>query len=259
FQKLRNSPVWVESQALKADWVGQVSQDAAVEVALAARKFTDLLLLRLKHVPRELDLRPNGPQACYARAAYLSWGHLLRRVACDLLDVEPNELDVNIRPMRSENGGFYEVFLMDTLENGAGYCSYLANAHHVNAALVAALVPHGKHYQRLLRHADGCDSACYDCLRDYGNADMHALLDWRLALDLAHLASGVSLDTAAITLDTPHWAGVAEAAAKSLAGGIRDGSVKRLETVWAVQSGHRVAAGITHPLWSVIHSLIQLV
>ena len=33
-----------------------------------------------------------------------------------------------------------------------------------------------------------CDSACYDCLKDYSNMVYHGLLDWRLAMDMARYA-----------------------------------------------------------------------
>ena len=35
--------------------------------------------------------------------------------------------------------------------------------------------------------AHRCDSACYLCLKNYGNMRSHGILDWRLALDLANV------------------------------------------------------------------------
>ena len=123
-------------------------------------------------------------------AAYLSWGHLTRRVACDLLDVEPNELDINIRPIPSEQGGFYEVFLMDTLENGAGYCTYLAQLERIRDELLQALIPGGSLYSRLWHTLVDAIAPADDCLRDYSNAEVHTLLDgaWQLTwLSYRHL------------------------------------------------------------------------
>ena len=42
-------------------------------------------------------------------------------------------------------------------------------------------------------HATECDTSCNQCLRDYSNMPYHGLLDWRLALDMARIASGDSV------------------------------------------------------------------
>jgi DEAD/DEAH box helicase domain-containing protein len=44
------------------------------------------------------------------------------------------------------------------------------------------------------RHAQTCDSSCYDCLCSYGNQAFHGLLDWRLAWDWLDLARNQPLD-----------------------------------------------------------------
>ena len=38
-------------------------------------------------------------------------------------------------------------------------------------------------------HGLSCDTSCNLCLRDFGNLSYHGLLDWRLALDMARIAS----------------------------------------------------------------------
>ena len=45
-------------------------------------------------------------------------------------------------------------------------------------------------------HADGCDSSCYDCLRDYYNMNYHPILDWRLAYDMLGLLDGSEIAVA---------------------------------------------------------------
>src|SRR5205823_5090576 len=42
-------------------------------------------------------------------------------------------------------------------------------------------------------HAYQCDSACYDCLKDYYNMAYHPLLDWRLGRDMVGLLRGRGL------------------------------------------------------------------
>jgi len=84
-----------------------------------------------------------------------------------------------------------QVFLADSLANGAGYCTHLGRPEN---------------FRKLLDEADAwmsdlsepaqhsCDSACYYCLKEYRNSAYHGLLDWRLAGDLLDLLQGRELD-----------------------------------------------------------------
>ena len=54
---------------------------------------------------------------------------------------------------------------------------------HITTVLAAAY--------RAEAHESKCDASCYDCLRDYGNAAVHGLLDWRAGLELAEILSGL--------------------------------------------------------------------
>ena len=96
-------------------------------------------------------------------------------------------------------------------------------------------------------HALGCDSSCYDCLRDYNNTDLHALLDWRLGIDLALLAFNAN---ASVDLHAPYWRVLAEKAAKSLARIFAAPSPIFMEGLWTIQVKGRPRAVLTHPLWS---------
>ena len=224
-------------------------------------KHTGLLLLRLAHGHPALDLDPAGDNRLYVRAAYYSWGYLLRKAACDYLDVEPAELAVNIRPVTTNDGAVCEVLLFDSLENGAGYCHYLSQRLH--EALIEPLLPAGWLYNRLIdtfhaqgRDAQGCDSACYDCLRDYNNAELHAILDWRLGLDFALLA--LRAETS-VDLNAPHWELLAEKVANSLARVLNPAEAIRIEGHWVIRTKRRLRAVLTHPLWALSHPhLMQL-
>jgi hypothetical protein len=78
------------------------------------------------------------------------------------------------------------VFLVEQLENGAGYTSYLGSDHEVaKSAFYDSFDPGGQYVKSLARHASSCDTACYDCIQDYYNQSVHHLLNWRLGLDLA--------------------------------------------------------------------------
>jgi hypothetical protein len=198
-----------------------------------------------------LDLDMAGERRLYVRAAYYSWGYLLRKAACDFLDVEPAELEVNIRPVTTEQGAVCEVVFFDSLENGAGHCRYLAES--LSEALLHPLLPGEGLYDRLVQegHAHGCDSSCYDCLRDYNNTDLHALLDWRLGLDLARLAVDAQAN---VDLHIPYWQPLAEQAARSLARVVGQRvEIEQLEGIWTLRDKGRVRAVLTHPLWSHQH------
>jgi hypothetical protein len=253
FQQLKREQIWVVQNTLQGRWKQEVVPESKCEVGLAAGKYTDLLLLHPEHTPQGLDLDPTGPNRLYVRAAYYSWGYLLRKAACDFLDVEPAELDVNICPTQTNQGALCEVFLLDSLANGAGYCRYLTQRLH--EALLQPLVPAGWLYNRLIEesHASGCDSSCYDCLRDYNNTDLHALLDWRLGIDIALLALDA---TASVDLHAPHWSALTEKAAKSLARAFGATEPVFTEGLWTIHTKTGLPVVLTHPLWSPQHPLI---
>jgi ATP-dependent helicase YprA (DUF1998 family) len=163
-----------------------VDEATLTTVALGARRVTDSLLIGLPNVPPGLSL---DPRSANRRAAWLSFGFLLRAAACRLLDVESQELEVGVYPSGFGDQVTGEAFLADTLDNGAGYCTHLGQPDQL-AALLAKLEELSRDLEQ---HTDAgvlCDSSCYECLRDYRNMPYHPLLDWRLAVDMAGLALG---------------------------------------------------------------------
>ncbi len=166
------------------------------KLALASAKLTDVLLVGLREQPADLAL---DPRRMAARAAWLSLGTVFKLAAVRLLDIDGRELSAGLYPVRGEEEGSVQaqVFLSDTLENGAGYSTWLGKrpAEFLLAAREVAA--------DLTRHRSGglmaapCDSSCYDCLRDYSNSAYHPLLDWRLATQMVELLDGGNLDFAA--------------------------------------------------------------
>jgi hypothetical protein len=131
-----------------------------------------------------------------------------------------------------------EVFLADRLQNGAGYATYLGR-DEVFAGLIEQCAASLTH---LLAHSDGhCDSACYDCLREYSNMAYHGLLDWRLAIDLVRLARGE-----AIGLDG-YWQSLASAVTASFASTF-DWTPETFGPLPGLVRGN-MALIIGHPLW----------
>jgi DEAD/DEAH box helicase domain-containing protein len=251
---LKHESIWVTKSLLQGPWKNEVSDEPIYEVGLVSSKYTDLLLLSLDHHPDHLDLNLAGTNRLYIRAAYYAWGHLLRKAACDYLDVEPAELDVNIRPTTIDDRAVCEVFLIDSLENGAGYCKHLAEKLY--ESILAPLVPDGQFYNRLVNdiHLYGCDSSCYDCLRDYNNTDLHPILDWRLGIDLARLAvdKGAKVD-----LRRVYWQSVAEKAAQSLARVFGQAEVILREGIWIIVAKQHARAVLIHPLWNHDHPSLK--
>ncbi len=161
--------------------------------ALASLTRTDILLVGLEHGDRTrwLDLNPTRAAA---RASWYSFGFLVQVAAAYILDVGRNELKVGLRTVPvAGSAPLGQVFLSDALENGAGYATHLADPQQFSNLLDCMLNQIGLEWERHGQGADACDSACYDCLKDFANMPYHGLLDWRLAVDMAQLASGQDL------------------------------------------------------------------
>lgn len=259
FRTLPRRPVRVVEGPVRdpsGEWTAMGTTGNPDRVALAARTLTDVLLVRLADTPPVYELSPFGRGSVFARAAYHSFGELLRKAACDYLDVEHSELLVNVRPMSTNNRARFELFLLDALENGAGYCRHLSNETVIRDELLGRLVrPASPLRQALDRHAPNCDGSCIDCIRHYDNAELHGLLDWRLGLDLAALFWDSAAD---IGLHTPYWPRSASRAAARLArvlGG--DAEVDTLGGLPVVRTKSKLRAVLVHPLWSDGHPRLQ--
>jgi len=138
----------------------------------------------LTHPPEALDASPQQPRG---RAAWLSLGYALVRAAAAHLQINAEELAVGMRPRPDALGRVQgEVFLYDTLPNGAGYAEEVS--HNIEVILRKA--------RDLCRDCIGaCETACYSCLFDYGNQRHHTLLDRFLAIDLISYALDGTMPT----------------------------------------------------------------
>jgi len=163
-------------------------------VALGSVEVTDVLLLGLSDLPVGIDMDPLAVKHRRAsrKAVWYSLGFLLRESAARLLDIQSQELRVGLRIFGTFEDRRTELFLADALENGAGYATHLGSPG-VFADLLAAA---DAYLVELAQgeHGEQCDTACYDCLRDYYNMAYHPLLDWRLARDVVVLLQGGELD-----------------------------------------------------------------
>jgi DEAD/DEAH box helicase domain-containing protein len=220
----------------------------AIQCALAAVSETDMFLLGIS------DYGPGriaDPRTSRGRAALYSLAFMLRRAAAVRLDIQDYELKAGIRSLEDPaalGAVTGQVFLSDTLENGAGYATFLGAPAVMQELLEMISRPTpSQFFDRMNAHAhsSACDTSCPDCLRSYSNLAYHSLLDWRLAVDMAALA----LDPVApITLASPAWSRLSVLAATTLLSartGFRRTTIAGLD---AIENGISVKI-VTHPLW----------
>ena len=103
-----------------------VNRSAAKKVALAAGKNTDVLVVgaRAEVLPPGYSL---APVTAGRRGAWYSLGFILRGAASRFLDVQTGEIEVGLRSVTRDGTLTAQVFLSDSLANGAGDCTHLGN------------------------------------------------------------------------------------------------------------------------------------
>lgn len=186
----RKTPGLIEETFLKdtgrrtlADFRARGDGYIGAPVALGARRRTDVLTLGAEQIPPGMTTDPRTPEG---RAAWASFGYLLQSAAVRWLDVGSDEIEVGISSLTVSGEVVAEVFLADVLANGAGYARRIGEELEEVFKRARALA------NELPQHnaAVPCDSACYKCLQDYSNSRWHALLDWRLAVDMLDVLTG---------------------------------------------------------------------
>jgi hypothetical protein len=260
FEKLAHGETWVTRGAVDSVLLQnqgspvQYAQGVAPDVrALGSIKKTDLLIVGIHALPPQLDL---SPLRLGGRSALYSFGFLLRRAAAVLLDVDDRELQVGLRVVRDMEQGRIvgQVFLSDSLENGAGYCSHLGSPTAAERLLRFVTDADRPFLSRMLAdvHGSNCLTSCPDCLRDYSNMSWHNILDWRIALDVAHLAVDAN---AAVDFDVSYWRDLLPRAA--------DGYFTALgweRTMFAGLFAARRGSDaeiLVHPLWASSHPQVS--
>ena len=257
FEKLGQNETWVTREALAKVGVNNpplAPGGAPDRRALASIKPTDVLVLGIRNWPAGVNAQPLRVEG---RASLYSLGFLLRRAAAVRLDIHEQELKVGLRIIQDPNGQVIgQIFISDSLENGAGYSSYLGTPVEAESLLrflvgqtnnaffgplVAQTDPQGN-----ASHGALCRTSCPDCLRDFSNLAYHNILDWRLGLDLARLA----LDqNAPIDFSVPYWQGLDAAAAGPYFAAMPGWQQVNFGGLYAGRRGNHVEI-VTHPLWN---------
>lgn len=232
----------------------KLNQTRGYRVALLSKRKTDAMLVSINSWPEGIYA---NPLTLWGRAAWYSFSNWLRAVACVHLDVDTNELQAGTRTTRyNDDLPMMEAFLSDALENGAGYCHYLSRPEIFGQLLSEADVTRPNTIAARWMGEDHltCDTSCNRCLREYSNMPFHSLLDWRLAFDLARLATnGTTPD-----LVTPWgnkvpnpWKSISQSLPPMLnkLGYIHEGTINNLNVFVCSMANRRKILIETHPLW----------
>lgn len=272
FRKLDNEHFWMVEDAFdtarldlpssERRRIPEPSIDAAtppVRRALAAISNTDVMAAGVNEVPVGLCLNPSRPDA---KAAWYSFGFLVRRAAAVSLDVSESELDLGIQPIRDLSTPFApptaRIFISDSLENGAGYSTFLGDPARFEELLRFVLgqaspswtrhTPPDSFHRPLVTppHSRDCANSCHRCLREFGNMAYHPILDWRLGLDMAQLA----LDpNAQVELNTSYWSDLVSRIAEPYFRGLSLESRLFDTLLGGVDTFNNEAIILIHPLW----------
>jgi hypothetical protein len=235
------------------------STRASESIAIVAPKTTDVLRVRPHTVPRGLTLDP-AAQGSAVKAAYYSATFILRSAAAEVLDIDPEELDISsVRRLQNVDGNYVgEIIISDHLANGAGFAAQVERQwNSILQSTVQPDAPPDTFAGALISpsHATRCDSSCYDCLRQYRNMNYHGLLDWRLGLSLLRVLSNPAftcgIDGAFSTPELQGW--------QQNATTLRDGFCRTFAGCIPKQFGPLVGFEVggktvlvVHPLWDVV-------
>jgi DEAD/DEAH box helicase domain-containing protein len=211
--RLLVSDQWIDSRYQGTQEGVQFQASGPTEsLAIAAPKSTDLLRIRPSTVPRGISLNPLARGAA-VKAAYYSAAFILRSVAGDRLDIDPEELDISDVTRADFGDGTYvgEIIINDHLPNGAGFTSWMASNWRDVLNQIVSLSPPPDSFPGFLisEQHRSCESSCYDCLRQYRNMSYHGLLDWRLGLSLLRIFANsqfrCGLDGSFVEPDIDGW------------------------------------------------------
>ena len=146
-------------------------------VVLGTTFVSDVLLLGFRLDPEVGVVLPPGSLG--TEVALRTVSEALALAACDVLQLEPGEIEAEFRPAVAptvqDEGAEVEVYLYDTLPGGAGF-SHRAG-ERISEVLDRAL-------DRLDDCPEDCDASCYRCLRRFTNRFEHGRLDRHVGADL---------------------------------------------------------------------------
>ena len=184
-------------------------------VSIACCKSTNVLHLGLRTQNPLLttDLFSEDPENHHGaqvaiRSAFYSGAFILQRSLAEMLDVNPEEIEISSlqKSVINQGGqeiGSAEIILNDQLINGSGFVRHLfeSDLREILAPLDSNSNPNGyklavragsqnKSFIQMLfndEHICECNDSCYKCLNVYLNMPFHPILDWRLGISLLRM------------------------------------------------------------------------
>lgn len=225
--------------------------------AIVSPKTTDVMRISHKKIPQGIRLSPASSMGI--KAAYYSAAFMLKAIAAEKLDIDPDEFDIsNVRQIELAPGeSVGEIVISDYLANGAGFTKWVSdnwqclleratNPNEPDSVVGAILAQ---------EHQNDCDSSCYGCLRNYRNMAYHALLDWRLGMSLIRTLQSsefrCGLDDDFNQPDLNTWKGMATALRDSFCNSFPAASPAasaKFGELPGMRVGNRDVV-IVHPLW----------
>jgi len=162
-------------------------------IAIGEIRPTDVVVFSVEGVKLPGGIVPISPfRSPAGKSAMWSFAEILRRGCQVALDLQPDELQAGLKLAVVDGEATAKIFLADRLENGAGYAPELSRPDRVEEILEGIVGKLARDYEAD-GHSANCREACPDCLRSWGNRQLHSALDWRLGLDVATLSSGGEL------------------------------------------------------------------
>lgn len=223
-----NNPyyIWISNKA--ANHLGGILDpadynnldDQVNNVSIACCKSTNVLHIGLRTLNTSLstDLFSEDPENHHGaqvaiRSAFYSGAFILQRSLAEMLDVNPEEIEISSLQKSVINQGgreieSAEIILNDQLINGSGFVRHLFERDLINilSPLDSNSNPNGyrlammpgstnKSYIQMLfndDHISECNESCYKCLNVYLNMPFHPILDWRLGVSLLRMMADAS-------------------------------------------------------------------
>jgi len=155
------------------------------DIALGARKVTDMLKIEIVNIPQEICLNINTGYAPAIKSSFYSAAFLIQRVLADRLDIQPDEIEIS--ELKYNEDGIPYLYLSDKLPNGAGFVRYLYEDNNFENLLIDIVNFNTGFMRSIIDHKNNCKTACQKCLLTYSNSGYHHILDWRLGVGLLRL------------------------------------------------------------------------
>lgn len=255
-----------DSNNIPEDYHYYIDKDNGTRIFLVAQKKTGIMEFVLNYIANEnIDLDYVGlteadPRSEALRGAFMSWGYMLKRSIELALKIDENQLSVDffntkIDAVDNVNRSLSGVYIIETLDNGAGYASYVNSLSEMQKYNIFCkpLLKGGDLYENYTRPDHLCSGACYNCLCNYYNQQNHSILSWRFGLDIAKVSAGKSIS---YYENNDYWFSLVE---KKIAGLKKDCGISEEKQFANSNWGNKEVVVIefedknyliTHPFWS---------